>query len=193
MKTAAQAVAFLKDKRDRNIKYPGLCMKLAREARGFTFGIYPSALSCMLATPQKYRVLDPKKVKVGMVGFFADWDDTNPFEHIATCVGIDKDGLPIWGGNVADGLVRFVDHNFFERNWGDKFQFAATSLGTHVMEDMQPKPKPEREKAKRLKKTIRELVKIEKAQRKQGRNRIANRIAADIADLRKTLKMIEEK
>jgi hypothetical protein len=191
--TTAQAIAFLKQKRDTNATYPSLCMRLAREARGFTYGIYPSALSCMLATPKKYRVTDPKKVKVGMVGFFVDPDDANPFEHIATCVGIDKRGLPIWGGNVAGGLVRFVSHEFFERNWGDKFNFAASSLGTHVIPDLQDTGKPEVQKGKRLKKIIRELEKVERAQRKLGRNHIANRVAEDIKSLKATLKKIQKR
>lgn len=191
MNTTEQTVAFLKKKRDSGTRnYKGLCMRLAREARGFDYGIYPSALSCMLATPKKYRVTDQKKVKVGMVGFFVDPDDSNPYEHIATCVGHDKDGDPIWGTNLADGSVRFVSHRYFARHWGDHFKFAASSLGTHVIEDLQPKPV---ERGKRLKKTIRELEKIAKQQRKLGREGIARRLDRDIADLRDTLKRLQAK
>ena len=114
MNTPVQAVAFYKKQRDTGSKsWKGLCMKLARSAYGFDTGIYPSALACMVATPKKYRVTALKDVKVGMLGFFVDPDDDNPFEHIAACVGHNKEGLPIWGTNLADGSVAFVGHDFF--------------------------------------------------------------------------------
>ena len=192
MNTPAQAVAFYKKQRDTGSKsWKGLCMKLARSAYGFDTGIYPSALACMVATPKKYRVTALKDVKVGMLGFFVDPDDDNPFEHIAACVGHNKEGLPIWGTNLADGSVAFVGHDFFELHWGDKFNFAASSLGTFVIDELQKEEKPERVKAKRIRKVIRELVKAQKAQRKQGHVRIADRLAKDIADLRKTLDLID--
>jgi hypothetical protein len=165
-------------------------MKLVRSAYGYEFGIYPSALSAMLATPKKYRVTDPKKVKVGMVGYFVDPDDSNPFEHIATCVGHNREGDPIWGTNTATGSVAFVGHDFFVKNWGDHFKFAATSIGTYVIDQLQPEPV---ERGKRLKKTIRELEKIAKTQRKLGREGIARRLDRDIADLRDTLKRLQAK
>jgi hypothetical protein len=111
------------------------CLRLAHEARNIG-ALYPTAFSAQHATPEKYRVYELSKVKRGMVAFFDDPNDDNPFGHVVTVQGRHTDGsLYAWSNDVEGaGKVSLVPLSFFPNNWGDSFQFAATWLNGVVLD-----------------------------------------------------------
>lgn len=110
------------------------CLRLTRTARNID-ALYPTAISAQHATPEKYRVYRKINVKRGMVAFFDDPNDSNPFGHVATVQGRHPDGsLYCWSNDIIPGKVSLVPLNFFPAHWGDNFQFAATWLNGVVLD-----------------------------------------------------------
>lgn len=105
------------------------CLRLTHDARNIG-ALYPTAISAQHATPLKYRVHKLENVKRGMVAFFDDPNDDNPYGHVVTVQGRHVDGsLFCWSNDVSGaGKVSLVPLQFFPNNWGDSFQFAATWL-----------------------------------------------------------------
>lgn len=108
----------------------GMCQKVCRFARNIGPG-FASAIAQQIATPAEYRVHDIAKITRGMVVYFDDPNDSNPFGHIAGVVGRRKDGnrgdlsnLLLRTNSVVSGRVVVVDGSYFGRNWGDQYQFA---------------------------------------------------------------------
>ena len=79
-----------------------MCQKICRTARNIGPG-FASALAQQIGTPQDLRVYDIEKITLGMVGFFDDPADDNPFGHIVTFVGRRKG---VDRGSLASLLCR---------------------------------------------------------------------------------------
>jgi len=163
----------------------GLCLKLCRSARNIG-SMYPSAVSAQHATPAKYRVHDLKDVKRGMVAYFDDPNDSNPYGHIVTVQGRNKAGqLMCWTNDVAGpGMVSLTPMSFFPAHWGDEFQFAATWLNGVVL-DM-PDRKPPKPKEVNIRKAVDRLDQAIKDNK--GNTRLVNALKRDRARIRETLK-----
>lgn len=110
--------------------WKGYCLKLCREARGLP-AVYPSALAAAQATPREDRVFNKRDLRRGMVAYFDDPNDGNPYGHIVTIAGRKRgtDEIVCFSNDVkGPGLVSRTNIVFFPRYWGDSFQFGATSL-----------------------------------------------------------------
>ena len=104
--------------RSNTTRWYRLCLALARAARNAPAG-YPTAFSAQHATPEKYRVHDLSKVKRGMVAYFDNPHDDNPFGHIVTVQGRSKAGeLFCWSNDVnGPGMVSLVQLSYFPSHW----------------------------------------------------------------------------
>jgi hypothetical protein len=124
--------AFLREQIAGPLKWKGLCLSLARQAPGLP-AIYPSALSAQHATPQarRYPLAEARR---GMVAYFDDPDDSNPFGHIVTVAGWDGEGrdlddlITVSNDAKRTGGVDVVRASFFPAHWGDSFVFATDWL-----------------------------------------------------------------
>lgn len=132
----------------------GMCLAICRTAR-LIAPKWPSALVAQINTPEQYRVHRIADIKPGMIGFFDDPTDGNPFGHIVTFMARlpDKDpdslsSLVTRTNSVKSDMIVPVMADYFGRFWGDSFQFAATYLNGEPFYDMQDKPKPKPPKRK---------------------------------------------
>src|SRR6478609_10976620 len=121
MKTTNEAMTYLRGQHTSgSTRWGGKCLQLQRTARGLG-AVYPSAISAAHATPKEFRVYDPDKVKRGMVAYWDDPNDSNPYGHITGVAGRDDDNeLLHWTNDAAGyGRVSLVHHSFFPNYWGD--------------------------------------------------------------------------
>ena len=147
-RTRAQQFGFLRVAHHGPLTWHALCLSLARQAPGLP-GVYPSARAAMDATPAKRRHPLIKATR-GMVGYFSDPNDSNPFDHVATVAGWDGcdpcwNGAPdddpahdhsgdlhdlfFWSNDIIrDGGVDLVRGDRFPDAWGDPFRFASDWL-----------------------------------------------------------------
>jgi len=189
--------ATLKFYRDNKDDWPfnpnGMCLKICRTAR-LIGPMYPTALASQLATPVKYRVYSLKDVRRGMVMYFDDPNDSNPAGHIVTALGRDtKGGILTWSNDIVPNVLKVVYSSYYLKNWGDRFQFAATWLNgveldtgvnTHASDDKDPK----RRKLKNLQHAIADLERMIAHHKKKGNDRLVKALQRDLRTLRKTLK-----
>lgn len=159
-RTTKEALDWYENQRRINSRAWGrLCLKAVRTARGIP-PMFASAVAAQAATPREDRIYDLDKIKVGMVGFFDDPNDSNKFGHVATCRGRAKDGELLWWSNDVKefGALDVVRHSFFERFWTDPFVFAATSInGVDLRLDAPKPPKPALKDPKAIRDTIQEI------------------------------------
>jgi hypothetical protein len=127
----------------------GMCQKICRTARGIGSG-YASALAQQQGTPASLRVYDVEKITRGMVLFYDDPNDANPYGHIVTVVARKKGGdrgdlsnLLVRTNSVTANKIVVVDGAYFPRYWGDKFQFAGKTLNGVVLDLPDTKPEPD--------------------------------------------------
>lgn len=174
----------------------GMCLRICREARNILPGA-PSALASALSTPKQYRVTKIADVRRGMVGYFDDPNDSNPYGHIVTWVarraGYDPNTLASLlcrTNSVKSNQIVVVPGDYFERYWGDGYQFSATWLNGEPFYDLQPKPvkppKPTRstrvEKSlENLTETARLLRRAAAAQTEAGNTRFARVLVRDLS------------
>lgn len=128
----------------------GMCQKICRTARLIGPGA-PSALASQEQTPAKYRVKKVRDVRKGMVMYFDDPNDSNPFGHIVTVVGRVKGGDPdsldsilVRTNSVKSNSIVVVRASYFKQHWGDDFQFAATWLNGVAFPDFIKEPVKEK-------------------------------------------------
>jgi hypothetical protein len=175
----------------------GMCLKICREARGIG-AVYPSAVSAQQATPVKYRVTNVADIERGMVVYYDDPRDSNPFGHIVTVVGrasgvarSSLSSLLVRTNSVKANEVVVVRGDYFPRFWGDEFQFAATWLNGQELIDFhrdEPTPTPEpKPKATRVRNAIEELQAAVRFHEKRGHDRIVRALRRDIRELRQTI------
>jgi len=171
----------------------GQCLKVVRYARDIG-PMYPSAISAAYATPKEHRVYDWADIRSGMIGFFDDPNDGNPYGHVVTFHARTKDkrGLT-WTNSVKDNQLVLVYANYFPRYWGDAFLFAATWLNGQALSfpnKPQPKPKPTRT-LENLQHAIKDLQDMIAHHRKKGNLRLVHALQRDLEHLRETLKEFE--
>lgn len=142
----------------------GMCLKVCRTPRNI-LPKYPSALSAAINTPKEFRVTKVENIKRGMVVFFDDPNDGNPFGHIVTTpgrpAGVDIDllsGLITWTNSVKSGELVQVRADYFPEQWGDSFQFAAPYLNGEPFYDLLEEKKPPKPPAKPKFHNIREAI-----------------------------------
>lgn len=172
----------------------GMCAKIVRTARGLD-PVYPSALAMQEATPAEFRVTDISKIRRGMVGFYDDPRDDNPFGHVVTFVGRVKDsdpnalaGLLVRSNSVISNKIVVVRGDYFPMRWGDSFQFAAKSIGTTEFPDFVKKPKKPLTKAPAIKDAIESLEKAIAHHKERGNDRLVAALQRDVKSLKKTLR-----
>jgi hypothetical protein len=175
----------------------GMCLKVVRSARNI-LPKYPSALSAQLATPEQYRVFSLNDVRRGMIGYFDEPDDENPFGHVITFLGRDEDKfLLTWTNGVKENALAIVYASYFIRNWGDRFQFAATWLnGVELLgfQKAEPKPDPMPEPVRvlrNLRHAIEDLRDMIRVHRRKGHMRLVHALERDLTKLQETLKEFE--
>lgn len=123
----------------------GMCLKICRTARNLP-GVYASAVEAQRATPAKHRITDLTGVRPGMVMYFDDPRDGNPFGHIVTVASVKAGGaktlsdIAVWTNSVSKGRVVKVTADHFPQHWGDGFVFASDWLNDSVLD--LPKTKP---------------------------------------------------
>lgn len=176
----------------------GMCLKICRTARDIE-AKYPSALSAQVATPVKYRVTDVADIEKGMVVYFDDPNDSNPFGHIVTVVGrvsgvarSSLSSLLVRTNSVQANRIVVVRGDYFQQHWGDEFQFAATWLNGVELPDFQaapvePKP-PLTKQAPNLRAAIKELQESVAYHKAKGHTRLVRALQRDIEAIRQTIR-----
>lgn len=193
MRNVEDTIAFLRQQHTSgSTAWYQLCQSLARQARGLP-AVYPSALASQEATPREHRYYDLDKVKRGMVMYFDDPNDSNPYGHIVTAATTLRDDGSIltWTNDARGrGRVDLVRHTFFPQYWGDKFQFAATWLNGYDLTFPEPKPtKPLGKKGQeRIKDTIQELEGMIERHERQNHTRLVRALKRDVRHLKSILK-----
>lgn len=112
----------------------GMCLKVCRTARNIP-AKYLTAKQAQDATPAEHRIKKVEDLRKGMVLYFDDPKDSNRSGHIATQIGRVKgfrpkslDDVLVETNSVKAGEVVVVRASYFQKHWGDKFQFGATIL-----------------------------------------------------------------
>lgn len=148
-KNTAEAAAFLRYQHDHGIRWNQLCLQLQRTARGLP-GVYPTALSAAMHTPESERVYKLDGLKRGMVSYSDHPSDGNPSGHIYFIIGRKKgfarsnpDGILTWS-NLSGGAVGVVPLSYYLRSWGDPWQFGATWLNGYNFADFDAAPVADR-------------------------------------------------
>lgn len=170
-------------------RWRGLCLALQRTARGIG-PMFPSAISAAHATPQEFRVYDRSKVKRGMVAYFDDPNDSNPYGHIVGVSGWTKNEYLLDWTNDASGpgRVSLVRDTFFPNYWGDKFLFAATWLNGAELDMGKPVKPQEPHLGKRLEHAIEDLNKAIAYHKMHDHPALVKALRRDRALLQATLK-----
>jgi hypothetical protein len=194
MRNVDEALKYYQDHRNAWPFDPdGQCLKICRTARDID-AMFPTALSAQHGTPEQYRVYSLNDVKRGMVMYFDDPNDSNPFGHIVTCLGRDKEKfLLTWTNDAAPNVLRIVYASFFPRMWGDQFQFAATwlngvELDTGRVTTAATDPEPKKRKLRNIEHAISDIQRAIAHQKRQGHDRLVAALQRDSNALLETLK-----
>lgn len=179
----------------------GMCQKIARVARFIGPG-YGSALAQQQATPMSLRVYDVAKAVRGMVAFFDDPNDDNPYGHIATLVGrvanADRDDLGdcLFRTNaVVSNRIVVVRGDYFGKNWGDAYQFFGKTLNGVVLdlpEKKAPEPDPLPTLPPRGVKRLEHMLDVydEMIENHKDRPRFVRAFREDKKEIRETLRIL---
>lgn len=184
----------------------GRCLQICRTARNLG-AVYPSAVVAQNATPAAHRVPHVADVRRGMVAFYDDPHDSNPFGHVVTVVGRDRERDPddlgsllVRSNSVQSGKVVVVRGDYFPTHWGDAFTFAATWLNGVALDlpdggpAAPPSPEPEyigRRGASRLRAIEAELTQMIANHRRFGNDRIVNALKRDREAIRQSLRKLQ--
>lgn len=171
----------------------GMCQKIVRTARNIP-AVYPSALSSQEATPEEHRIYDPADIKVGMVGYFDDPNDSNPFGHVITwsgrVAGEDRSKLSSLlarTNSVRSNRIVVVRGDYFQRYWGDAYQFSATWLNGQELLGFGAKKKAPLGKAAGLNRAVKTIEKSIEHHKKKGHKRLVRALERDLASLKETI------
>lgn len=174
----------------------GMCLMICRSARGIP-SRYPSALSAQQATPARHRIKQLGEIRPGMVVFFDDPKDSNPYGHIVTVVGRVQGGnraslasLLVRTNSAVSGKVVVVRGDYFKQHWGDSFQFAADWLNGYALDlGRAPSPRPPlKGHGDNLRDAMKELEQAIDYHRKHNNDRLVKALRRDVEHIRKTLK-----
>lgn len=169
----------------------GMCMKICRTARNLG-PMYPSALASQLATPLSKRITKLNDIKRGMVMYFDDPNDNNPFGHIVTVAGraapvvSSLNDLIVWTNSVSSGRVIRVRGDYFPKHWGDEFQFAATWLNGQDL--LLPGGPLGGARGDGMRRAIREIRNLIAYHESKGHPRLVTALKRDLEELRQTLR-----
>lgn len=128
----------------------GRCQQIVRTARNIGPGA-PSALAAALATPREERVYDVARMRTGMVLYFDDPNDDNPFGHVVSIRGEDSKRAPddisrlfLETNSVHSGQLTMVRGDYFKPHWGDAVQWAGKSINGVLLDlpEVVKPPKP---------------------------------------------------
>lgn len=192
-----EAAAFLRAANAGPAKWLALCLQLQRMARGLP-AVYPSALAAALATPEEDRVYSVADLRRGMVAYSDDPNDGNPYGHVYFIVGRNDAGnVLVWSNDARrPGGVDIVDLSFFERYWGDHFQFGATSLNGYDFGEFEEKPKPKPGRAKlgdNFEHAMDDLRKAIKHHKEKGHDRLVAVLRRDLERMKRQLARFDGK
>lgn len=169
----------------------GMCLKICRTAR-LIAPRYPSAISAQHATPTQYRVGRVRDIEPGMVAYFDDPRDSNPYGHIVTVVGRVKgasrhllSSLLVRTNSVRSNEIVVVRGDYFGRHWGDEFQFAATWLNGVKLDVRRPGPLAGG--APNLRAAIKELEEAAAYHKRHNHPRLVTALERDIAEIKQTI------
>jgi len=170
----------------------GMCLRICRTARGID-PLYPTAVSAQEATPAKYRVTKVRDIRRGMVAYYDDPNDSNPYGHIVTVVGRvkgeDRDSLRsllVRTNSVKSDQIVVVRGDYFPRYWGDRFQFAATWLNGQPFPDFEEKPPLGA--APNLREAIKSLEDSVAYHKRKGHTGLVKALERDIAEIKQTIR-----
>jgi len=135
----------------------GRCLQICRTSRDIG-PRYSSAKQAQDATPERFRVHRIRDLRRGMKIFVDDPNDGNKFGHVVTMVGRVKgfdwdnaDDVLVKTNSVVAGKIVVVRLTYFQKHWGDSFQFGAFWLNGEELDypgwkrdgkgtDVAPKP-----------------------------------------------------
>ena len=173
----------------------GMCLKICRVARNIP-ARYASAREAMLATPQEDR-RSLVQARPGMVAYYADPRDGNPYDHVATIVGRVKGGslnrlsdLLVETNSVKRGEIVTVRGDYFPKYWGDPFTFAAVSLNGYDFPDFVKKeqPKPLAGKGESIRSAMKQLKAAAQYHKRKKNDDLAEELKQHEAAIRATYK-----
>ena len=191
-----ETAAFLRQQaQSGSTSWRAMCLKLQRMARGLP-AVYPSALSAAIATPEEDRVYKEDNLRRGMVGFSDDPNDGNPYGHVYFIAGRSKKSGEIitWTNDARiSGGVSMVQLGFYERKWGDKFQFGATSLNGYDFAEFNKPPKPKYGSlGENFDEAIQRLRAAISYHDSKGHSRLVRMLRVDLRELRGTKRELEQ-
>lgn len=196
-KNTKDTAAFIRNERSNPSKsWKGRCLELQRTARGLP-AIHPSALSAALATPEDDRIYHKDQLRRGMVAYFDDPNDSNPYGHIVFIAGRDEDGdIWTWSNDVdATHNVGLVPFEYYESYWGDGFMFGAISLNGYDLlgtNDL-PLAKPGHDfLGKNYEEAIKAVKRAISYHKTTGNARLVNALRRDLAKLILTKEKFKE-
>lgn len=167
----------------------GRCLQIVRTARAIG-QMYPSAISAQHATPAKYRITDLSKIRNGMVMYFDDPNDDNPFGHVVTVTAHEKvmrtlADITVRTNSVKANTIVPVKADYFGKHWGDKFQFAATWLnGQELTFPPKAPPKPSLTPLLHARNDLQSMVNIAKANKN---DRLVTALTRDLVEINQTI------
>jgi len=181
-----ESIAWLRHQREIGASWNQLCLALTRSAREIP-PLYPSALAAQLATPMEDRIRGQKNWRRGMVAYFDNATDGNPYGHIATLALRNRNGSWLAWSNIVGGAIRLVPITLFTRSWGDPAQFAAVSLNGYDLKGFEEQTrvksrKPTGDALRHAVKTLRTEAEIRE---KRGFEARAQALRKDIETLRR--------
>lgn len=116
------------------------CLNVCHTARGLP-AKYPSAKAAQDATPKEHRFYEVSQLRKGMVLFYDDPNDSNPFGHVVTMVGRvrgadmnDIHDVLVVTNAVQHDQLTIVRGDYFPQHWGDAFQFGADWLNGFTLD-----------------------------------------------------------
>lgn len=191
--TRPEQFQFLRDAHDGPLIWKGFCLRLAREAAQLP-AVHPSALAAAHATPAAHRVREVSGLRRGMVAYFDDPRDGNPFAHVATVAGWDGgkvtdslDDVLMWSNDAArTGGVDMVRGSFFPEKWGDAFMFGATSLNGFDLPGYNNGAPRLASLAGALDRAIADLRRAIREHRAAGHHRLVAALSRDLDEVKQT-------
>lgn len=140
-----------------------MCLKVVRTARGIG-ALYPTAKRAQDATPKKHRFTRVRDLRRGMVLYYDHPRDGNTAGHVVTMIGRVKGANPdslhdilVETNSVKRGELVVVRGDYFQKHWGDPFQFGATWLNGKEL-DIPNHPNKKRKGKKSVKKVAQEVI-----------------------------------
>lgn len=175
----------------------GMCLKICRTARNIG-AKYPSAISSQLATPKANRITNLNAIVPGMVMYFDDPKDSNPYGHIVTVESRDMAvrslaDIIVWTNSVKSGMLTKVRADYFPEQWGDGFVFASNVLnGVNLLLPKADLPEAlpgplAGGKGPRLRHAIEDITAMIEYQKGQKQDRLVAALERDLAELKQTL------